>query len=183
MSAAPRPRKDGLPSAILLMGVSGSGKTTAGENLAAELGWPFRDADSFHPPANIAKMKSGTPLTDEDRWPWLAAIAAWIDERRANGDPGIVSCSALKQVYRRKLLEGRPDVRLVYLKGDKPLIAARMGRRQGHFMPTALLDSQFAALEEPSPEERPIVVGVDTSPRRIIERILVDVEATAAWRS
>lgn len=171
-----------MPIAILVMGVSGSGKSTAGENLARELGWPFRDADSFHPEANVRKMSAGIALTDEDRWPWLAAIAAWIDERRISGEPGIVSCSALKRVYRRRLLDGRPDVRLVYLKGDEPLIAARMGRRQNHFMPPSLLASQFAALEEPEVDEWPIVVPIEQSPRRIIEHILASMAEAGPWR-
>jgi gluconokinase len=169
------------PSAILVMGVSGSGKSTAGESLAVELGWPFRDADSFHPAANVAKMSAGIPLTDDDRWPWLAAIAAWIDERREMGKPGIVSCSALKRTYRRVLLDGRPDVRLVYLQGDQPLIAGRMGRRQGHFMPPALLDSQFAALEEPTADEWPIIAPIELSPRRLIEHILASMAQAGPW--
>jgi gluconokinase len=171
-----------MPTAILVMGVSGSGKSTAGENLAVELGWPFRDADSFHPAANVAKMSAGVPLTDEDRWPWLQAIAAWIDERRQMGKPGIVSCSALKRAYRRVLLDGRPDVRLVYLQGDQPLIAGRMGRRQGHFMPTALLTSQFAALEEPAADEWPIIVPIELSPRRIVEHILASMAQAGPWQ-
>ncbi|MCL4765940.1 MAG: gluconokinase [Hyphomicrobiaceae bacterium] len=165
------------------MGVSGCGKSTTGESLAAELGWPFRDADSFHPPASIEKMRRGTPLVDEDRWPWLAAIAAWIDERRGNGQPGIVSCSALKRTYRRLLLEGRSDVRLVYLKGEMPLIAGRMARRTDHFMPPGLLASQFEALEEPGPDEWPITVPIDTSPRRVVEYILADMARSGRhWR-
>jgi gluconokinase len=163
-----------LPAAILLMGVSGCGKTTTGESLAAELGWSFRDADSFHPPANIAKMRSGVPLTDADRWPWLAAIGTWLDERLDKGEPGIVSCSALKRIYRRFLLDSRPRVRLVYLKGEMPLIAGRMARRANHFMPPALLKSQFETLEEPTLDEWPIIVPVDTSPRRVVEHILAD---------
>lgn len=165
------------------MGVSGSGKSTTGESLAAELGWPFRDADSFHPAANIVKMSREIPLTDEDRWPWLDAIAAWIDEARRSRRPGIVSCSALKRKYRRVLLDGRPDVRLVYLKGEQALIAGRMSRRTGHFMPPALLDSQFEALEEPGPDEWPIIVPVDTSPRRVVEHILADMARIGPfWR-
>lgn len=171
-----------MPTAILVMGVSGSGKSTAGENLAIELGWPFRDADSFHPAANVAKMSAGTPLTDDDRWPWLEAIAAWIDECRTTGRPGIVSCSALKRAYRRILLDGRPDVRLVYLKGDQPLIAGRMGRRTGHFMPPSLLASQFATLEEPGADEWPIVVPVELSPRRIVEHILASMAQAGPWQ-
>jgi len=163
-----------LPSVLLIMGVAGAGKSTYGESLALEFGWPFRDADSFHPAANIAKMKSGTPLTDDDRWPWLDAIAQWIDAHRAAGTHAIVSCSALKRVYRARLMAGRSDVRLVYLKGDKALIARRMAARTDHFMPTALLDSQFAALEEPGGEEWPVIVEIDASPRRVKERILAE---------
>jgi gluconokinase len=157
---------------ILLMGVAGSGNSTLGEALAAEFGWPYRDADSFHPAANIAKMQRGEALDDNDRWPWLDAIAAWIDERRLGNDPGIVSCSALKRIYRDRLLVGRSGVRLVYLKGDRDVIGQRMAAREGHFMPTALLDSQFTTLEEPSPSEWPIIAPIDATPRRIAELIL-----------
>ncbi|MEL6299231.1 MAG: gluconokinase [Pseudomonadota bacterium] len=168
-------RVDQLPAVLVVMGVAGAGKSTHAEALANEFGWPFKDADDFHPQANIDKMSSGVPLTDEDRWPWLAAIAAWIDGHRAAGTHGIVTCSALKQVYRNKLLEGRPDVRLVYLKGDQDLIARRMAARENHFMPTGLLDSQFAALEEPQPSEWAIVIPIDRSPRRIKEQILSEI--------
>ena len=171
-----------LPSVILVMGVSGSGKSTTGESLAAELGWPFRDADSFHPPENVAKMSAGVPLTDEDRWPWLAAIAAWIDERRTKNEHGIVSCSALKRKYRKVLLDGRPDVRLVYLKGEMPLIANRMARRTDHFMPPSLLKSQFETLEEPGTDEWPIVAPIDLSPRRVVEYILADMARQGTGR-
>ena len=112
------------PLVILLMGVSGSGKSTTGTALSQKLGWPFRDADSFHPPANVEKMSRGTPLTDEDRWPWLAAIAQWIDERCQAGERGIVSCSALKRTYRSRIIGTRSGVQLVYLKGDIALIGA-----------------------------------------------------------
>ncbi len=161
-----------LPAVLVIMGVSGAGKSTAGENLAAEFGWPFRDADSFHPPENVRKMSVGMALDDADRWPWLAAIAAWIDERRATGQHGIVTCSALKRIYRDRLLAGRDDVRLVYLSGDIELIADRMGRRKNHFMPPALLASQFAALEEPAADENPLIVSIHTTPRRVAEQIL-----------
>ena len=167
-----RPSPDLFPTVLLVMGVSGSGKTTMGERLAAELGWPFRDADGFHPPANIAKMSRGEALDDSDRWPWLDAIADWIDQQRRSGRQGIVSCSALKRIYRDRLLTGRPDVRLVHLTGDADVIARRMARRVDHFMPTSLLKSQLATLEEPGPDENPIVVTIETTPRRIIERIL-----------
>jgi gluconokinase len=153
--------KGGKTAVIVLMGVASSGKTSLGERLAERLGWPFRDADAFHPPENVAKMAGGTPLNDEDRKPWLAAIAAWIDELRAAGQHGIVTCSALKRAYRRVIVGDRPDVALVYLKGSRELIGARMAARQHHFMPPALLDSQFATLEEPGEDERPLVVPVE----------------------
>jgi carbohydrate kinase (thermoresistant glucokinase family) len=160
------------PAVVLLMGVSGSGKTTTGKRLATALGWPFRDADEFHPPANIAKMAAGQPLDDADRGPWLAAIGAWIDDQRRSGQNGIVSCSALKRGYRETLAGGRPDVAVVYLKGSKALIGDRLSRRRGHFMPPALLDSQFAALEEPDPSEGVLFVSMRLSPKRVVERIV-----------
>jgi gluconokinase len=160
------------PAVIVVMGVASSGKTSLGERLADQLGWPFRDADSFHPPENVAKMAGGTPLNDEDRKPWLAAIAAWIDELRLSGRNGIVTCSALKHTYRRVIIGDRPDVALVYLKGSRELIGERMAQRQHHFMPTALLDSQFAALEEPGEDERPLVVSVEASKDAIETEVL-----------
>jgi carbohydrate kinase (thermoresistant glucokinase family) len=160
------------PSLLLIMGVSGCGKTTTGQKLARRLGWPFRDGDSFHPEANIAKMRAGEPLTDADRWPWLDAIAAWIDDQRIAQAPGIVTCSALKRVYRHRLLHDRPDVQLIYLRGSKALIAERLASRRNHFMPGTLLDSQFATLEEPLGRERPIVLNVAMPPNRVVERIL-----------
>jgi gluconokinase len=130
---------------IVLMGVSGSGKTTVGEALAQALGWPFRDADDFHPPQNIAKMAGGEPLTDADRWPWLDAMAA-IDARGGNA---VFACSALKEAYRERLARAG-DVHFVYLDGDRDTIAARLGHRRHRYMPASLLDSQFATLEPPS---------------------------------
>lgn len=162
----------GAPAVIVVMGVASSGKTSLGERLAERLGWPFRDADSFHPPANVAKMSSGIPLTDEDRKPWLAAIAAWIDELRATGGNGIVTCSALKKAYRDVIVGDRPDVVLVYLKGSRELIGQRMAARQHHFMPPALLDSQFATLEEPGADENPLVVKVEASKEAIVEQVV-----------
>ena len=159
------------PRVIVLMGVSGSGKSTLGNALASALGWEFRDADSFHPPANIEKMSRGIPLTDVDRGPWPAAIAAWIDERLQTGQPGIVSCSALKRAYRQILLEGRSGVGLVYLQGDFDLIAARMSARRDHFMPPALLQSQFQTLQEPGLDERALAVSIDKSAEAIAQEI------------
>lgn len=160
------------PLVMVVMGVSGSGKTTVSRLLATQLGWEFADADAFHPDANLKKMSQGIPLDDEDRWPWLAAIARWIDTVRRDGRHGIVACSALKRAYRELLLHRRPDVRLVYLKAELELVKRRMARRRDHFMPVALLQSQFDALEEPQPDEDPIVVGVDAPPEAIVQQIL-----------
>ncbi|MSP02973.1 MAG: gluconokinase [Acetobacteraceae bacterium] len=153
------------------MGVSGSGKTTIAERLATAEGWRLLEGDAFHPPENIANMAAGTPLTDEDRWPWLRAIAAEIDSFRTRGESAVVACSALKRAYRDILIGDRTDVRLVYLRGSQTLIAARMALRKGHFMPAALLDSQFSALEEPGPEEHPIVADIGGTPNGIVETI------------
>ncbi len=160
------------PSVIVVMGVSGAGKSTIAAMLALRLGWAYEDADWFHPAANVEKMHSGLPLADEDRWPWLQAIAAWIDATRREGGHGVIACSALKRAYRDILIGARPDVRLVYLKGDRDLIARRVTLRHGHFMPASLLDSQFASLQEPEDEERPVVVTVEASPRTIVEAII-----------
>lgn len=160
------------PVVLVLMGVSGAGKSTIGAELSRRLGWPFRDADTFHPPANIAKMSQAIPLADEDRWPWLDAIAAWIDERLAGGQPGIVSCSALKRVYRRRLIGERTRVALVHLEGDKATIAERLAKRSDHFMPATLLDSQIAALELPGACEAAVVVRIAESPECIAGRII-----------
>jgi gluconokinase len=165
-------------SAIVVMGVSGSGKSTVGQLIAARLACPFRDADSFHPPANIAKMSSGQPLTDEDRWPWLRAISAWIAEHRAAGTTCVVTCSALKRVYRDIVTDHqRADVRLVHLAGSFELIAARLAARKGHFMPPALLKSQFDALEPPTADERAITVSIDATPEEIAARAVAEVTA------
>ena len=165
------------PAVLVVMGVSGSGKTTIAALLAGRLGWEYGDADDFHSPANVAKMHGGTPLTDEDRWPWLRAIAAWIDATRGAGRHGVVACSALKRAYRDILVGDRPDVRLIYLQGSKELIGQRQAARQGHFMPPGLLDSQFAALEEPGPDERPIVASVEPRPQEVVRDLAVQLEA------
>ena len=157
---------------LVLMGVSGSGKTTVAAMLAGRLDVHFLEGDDLHPPANVEKMHGGTPLTDEDRWPWLHDIAAWIDATRRVGNHGTVACSALKRAYRDVLVGERPDVRIVYLKGERDLIARRLAARDGHFMPPSLLDSQFATLEEPQADEHPIVVSIVAHPRRIVEEIV-----------
>jgi len=145
------------------MGVSGAGKSTLGAVLAQRLGWPFQEGDDLHPPANIAKMSAGIPLTDEDRAPWLAAVGAWIDQCIAEGGGGVITCSALKAAYRRTLTERRPEVRLVYIEADAAVIEQRLAARKHHFMPVSLVASQFADLEPPALEERAIVVRADQS--------------------
>src|SRR5262245_23109495 len=160
------------PSVVVMMGVSGCGKSTIASMLAHRLNWIFEEGDWFHPPSNVEKMHAGVPLTDEDRWPWLHGIAAWIDATRRVGNHGTVACSALKRAYRDILVGERTDVRIVYLKGEQDLIARRLAARDGHFMPPSLLDSQFAALEEPQPDEHPIVVSIVPHPREIVEEIV-----------
>jgi gluconokinase len=154
------------------MGVSGCGKSTIASMLAHRLNWIYEDGDWFHPQSNVRKMHAGEPLTDEDRWPWLHGIAAWIDATRRVGNHGTVACSALKRAYRDILVGERSDVRIVYLKGGRDLIARRLAARDGHFMPPSLLDSQFAALEEPRPDEHAIVVSIVPHPREIVEEIV-----------
>jgi gluconokinase len=161
-----------IPSVIVMMGVSGCGKSTIASMLAHRMHWIYEDGDWFHPQSNIDKMHSGEPLTDEDRWPWLNAIAAWIDATRSMGNHAVVACSALKHAYRDILVGARRDVRLVFLKGERDLIARRLMARDGHFMPPALLDSQFAALEEPRADERPLVISIVPHPREIVEEIV-----------
>jgi gluconokinase len=169
------------PYAVLVvMGVSGSGKSTIASLLAARLGWEYADGDWFHPAANVEKMHAGHPLTDEDRWPWLRAIAAWIDETRAKGGHAVIACSALKRAYRDILIGSRRDVGLVYLKGEHDLIARRLSLRNGHFMPPALLDSQFAALEEPGPDEHPVTVAIAGHPQAVVADILRRLTAVGA---
>lgn len=160
---------------VVVMGVSGSGKTTVAALLAARLGWRYREGDDLHPSENVEKMRGGTPLTDADRLPWLQAIAREIDTWRTQGESGVVTCSALKRSYRDIIIGDRPVV-LVYLKGSQDLIARRMAARHEHFMPTALLASQFAILQEPMPDERSIVVDIGGQPGEIADRIVRDLE-------
>jgi carbohydrate kinase (thermoresistant glucokinase family) len=167
---------------VVVMGVSGSGKTTVAAMLAGRLGVHFLEGDDLHPPANVQKMRGGTPLTDDDRWPWLEAIAQRIDDWRAAGEGGVVTCSALKRAYRRIIVGDRPEATLVYLKGSQDLIHARMAARHEHFMPLALLESQFKILEEPGPDERPIVVDVAPSPAAIVATIVRELETRAAGK-
>jgi gluconokinase len=166
------------PLGAVVMGVSGAGKTTVGECLAERLHWEFAEGDRLHPPENVAKMQSGHPLTDADRAPWLAAIAGVIDLWQARGICGVITCSALKRQYRRRIIGDRPWVRLVYLDGSRELIAGRLAARRGHFMPANLLDSQFAALEPPGPDENPITVAIDLPLDRIVGQIASALHAT-----
>jgi gluconokinase len=162
---------DADPAVAVVMGVSGAGKSTIGQRLAARLHWNFAEGDALHPPANVAKMKSGRPLTDADRAPWLAAVAEVIDGWRRRGESGVITCSALKRSYRRLIIGDRRNVRLVYLDGPRALIAQRLAARRGHFMPPDLLASQFATLEPPGPDEQPIMVGIDMPPEKVVEHI------------
>ena len=164
--------KGGIPCALIVMGVSGSGKTTIAERLAERLTWSFEDGDKFHPPSNVAKMSAGHPLTDEDRRPWLQAIADEIDRICAAGQRAVIACSALKRAYRDSLVHGRKDVRIVYLDGSEQLIAERLARRKGHFMPAGLLESQFEALEPPAREENPVTASIDASVETIVDDIV-----------
>jgi carbohydrate kinase (thermoresistant glucokinase family) len=173
MSDESRPAKGVSALAVMIvMGVSGSGKSTIGAILARRLHWEFEDADWLHPASNVDKMHNGIPLTDEDRQPWLEAVAAWIDKTRRSGGHAVVACSALKRRYRIILIGDRTDVRLVYLKGDEELIARRIATRHEHFMPRSLLHSQFEALEEPGPDEAAIIASVEPEPREVATRIL-----------
>ena len=162
-----------LPTVIVVMGVSGCGKTTVARLLAQRLGWRFAEADEFHSAANVEKMRSGIPLDDQDRAPWLAAIARYIDEARASAKPSVVTCSALKRRYRDVIVGSRPDVALVYLKGEHDTIAGRLAARKHHYMPASLLRSQFGALEEPGADEKPVVQPIEPSAGDIVEAILV----------
>jgi carbohydrate kinase (thermoresistant glucokinase family) len=157
---------------LIVAGVSGSGKTTVGAMLAGRLGWRFADADEFHPVANIEKMRGGTPLTDDDRWPWLRAIAARMDERIAAGTSAVVTCSALKRSYRDVLLVGRPQARMIFLAPDHEVLARRLAARHGHFFPAQLLDTQFAALEPPQPDEHVLTVVPGEDLAATVEAIL-----------
>jgi gluconokinase len=171
---------DKAPCALIVMGVAGSGKSTIGDRLAARLSWPYEDADKFHPVSNVAKMSAGQPLTDDDRWPWLKAIAAEIDRVCDAGGHVVVGCSALRRAYRDILVHGRNGIRLVYLHGTQQLIASRLAARKGHFMPPQLLTSQFKTLEPPDSDEHPVTVSIDASVEAIIDDILRQLKLSPA---
>jgi gluconokinase len=157
---------------VIVAGVAGSGKTTVGRLLASELGWPFTDGDSFHPAANVAKMRAGTPLTDQDRLPWLQSICAWMDERVAAGQAAVLACSALKRGYRELLVDDRP-VKIAFLTIGAQDEAARLRRRSGHFFPEGLAASQFAIMQRPTPDERNVfLVTSERTPQLTAEKII-----------
>ena len=163
---------------VVVMGVSGSGKTTVAEGVVERTGWVFAEADAFHPQANIDKMASGTPLTDEDRWPWLRDLGAWMAEHGAKGEDTVITCSALKRVYRDVLREGvaglagEHRVVFAHLDGSAEVIAARLKGRRGHFMPASLLQSQIDTLEELDPDEDGVVLDLTAPPAGLIARAL-----------
>jgi gluconokinase len=165
---------------VVVAGVSGSGKSTVGALLAGRLGWAFVDGDSFHPAANVAKMSAGTPLTDDDRWPWLASIGTWMDECAAAGESGVVACSALKRTYRGVLLDGRPTARLVFLDVPHDLDVARLTARHGHFFPAMLAGAQFDDLEVPGSAEGALVIPAVGTPEELVAAIIASLHLVAA---
>lgn len=171
------------PVVLVLMGVSGCGKSTVAGLLAGQLGWPFEEGDDLHPQVNKDKMAAGHPLADEDRWPWLEKVAAWVEERLDRGENGLVTCSALKRSYRDVINRRGSGVVFVYLAGSRETIGARLAARQGHYMPASLLDSQFADLEEPGPDEPEVRVDAGPLPRVIAQRVLDALEQTEKERA
>ena len=158
--------------ALVVMGVSGSGKTAVAERLAKRLGWPFVEGDRLHPAANVEKMRQGIPLTDADRAPWLDRIGEELKSWAADGRSGIMTCSALKRAYRDRIRAARPDVRFVYLKGSEALIGGRVAARHHEYMPASLLRSQFDALEEPAPDEGVVTVDAGGSPDEEVAEVI-----------
>lgn len=173
----------GSPPILVIMGVSGLGKSTVAEKLTERLGWTFEEGDTFHPEINIAKMHAGIPLTDGDRRPWLERVAAWIDAQRVKRQPGIITCSALKRAYRQFIIGDRPEVRLVYLRDGRDLIAQHFAGRQGHFMSASLRGSQIDTLEEPDPREDPLTIDAADPPDQIAEEIIQQLCATTVVQS
>jgi gluconokinase/shikimate kinase len=160
------------PIVLVFMGVSGCGKSTVAALLSGRLGWPFEEGDSLHPQANIDKMAAGHPLNDDDRWPWLEKVAEWVEERLDAGENALITCSALKRSYRDMINRRGTGVQFVYLAGSKETISTRLASRQGHFMPPALLDSQFADLEEPTPDEPALRIDVGPAPAIIADEVV-----------
>jgi carbohydrate kinase (thermoresistant glucokinase family) len=180
MAAHRRRALSAAPPIVVVMGVSGAGKTTVAAALAQRLALPFQEGDDLHPAGNIAKMQSGRPLGDADRAPWFAAIGDWIDARIADGEGGVITCSALKRAYRDLLRHGRPQVRFVYLRGSRALIAERIRGRTHAYMPASLLDSQFADLEPPNLDEGALMVDIGQPPQEQIDAIVRGLDGAAA---
>jgi gluconokinase len=164
---------------VIIFGVSGAGKTTVGKLLARELGWRFVEADDFHPPANIKKMRSGHPLTDKDRWPWLERLRQQIERSLSVGENAVLACSALKRAYRDRLRVS-DEVKFVFLRGDYALVEKQLRSRHGHFMNAALLKSQFNDLEKPQPDENVLTIELGRTPEKIVERIEAKLNLTGS---
>jgi gluconokinase len=171
-----------MNEAVVVMGVSGSGKTTVAERLAGKLGWRFIEGDRLHPPANVEKMRQGIPLTDADRAPWLDRIGEELKRWAAEGQSGVMTCSALKRAYRDRIRSARPDARFVYLKGSEALIKGRVAARHHEYMPASLLHSQFEALEEPSPDEPVVTVDAGGSPDAEVAAIIAALDLAVSRR-
>jgi gluconokinase len=168
---------------VVVMGVSGSGKTTVGRGIADAMRWEYAEGDEFHSAANVAKMASGHPLTDEDRWPWLRSIGQWLNAHEQAGRSAVVTCSALRRVYRDLLREGRPDVRFCHVTATAEIIQERLEHRHGHYMPPSLLPSQLATLEPLQPDEPGVVVSVAGTPQEIVQKALAALGLTPPMTS
>jgi gluconokinase len=164
--------ESGAPDVIVVMGVSGSGKSTVAKGIATTMGWEFAEGDEFHPKGNVEKMARGEPLTDEDRWPWLRLVGDWISERVSRGQSAVVACSALRRAYRDILREGRPQVRFCHILADPEVIEDRMEQREGHYMPASLLPSQLATLEDLEEDEPGVEVPNEGSAAEVLGRAL-----------
>jgi len=169
-------------TSIVVMGVSGSGKSTVAEKLVERLGWEFAEGDDFHPEANVAKMRAGTPLVDDDRWPWLRSLAGWIGEREQAGRSVVVTCSALKRSYREVLCEGHPSVWFAHVTVDPDVLRDRLEKRTGHYMPSSLLESQVATLEQLQDDEPGAAVSGAGSPDDVVEQLLAALDSERGLR-
>ncbi|HLM05959.1 MAG TPA: gluconokinase [Blastococcus sp.] len=169
-------------TSIVVMGVSGSGKSTVAEKLVERLGWEFAEGDDFHPEANVAKMRAGTPLVDDDRWPWLRSLAGWIGEREQAGRSVVVTCSALKRSYREVLCEGHPSVWFAHVTVDPDVLRDRLEKRTGHYMPSSLLESQIATLEQLQDDEPGAAVSGAGSPDDVVEQLLAALDSERGLR-